>query len=219
MVKNYRLDIQSDIYAKISKISTSLLQRSEINYKWWQAGLHCCKGKVINQFQQYKILLYRILATYISTNLSLSQMVSDDSEECSFLKSSEIPVFQANSQPCPLLVIANILQGNFEPMSSSDSWTDSQTTILKLTRLLVSPKPKWTIFGDYHELLPNHYSISSLIKKARLPKHQRLSLFLYYMHNHHLAWYLVHGEYSNTYWTKELNEHWTSVNKLLFLWK
>ena len=74
-------------------------------------------------------------------------MVSDDSEECSFLKSSETPVFQANSQPsetpvfqansqpCPLLVIANILQSNFEPMSSSDSWIDSQTTILKLTRL------------------------------------------------------------------------------------
>lgn len=63
-------------------------------------------------------------------------MVTDDSEEWSFLKSSEIPVFQANSQPCPLLlVIANILQGNFEPMSSSDRWIDSQTTILKLTRL------------------------------------------------------------------------------------
>lgn len=177
---------------------------------------------MINHFQPIQISLFRILATFISTNLSLSQMVTDDSEECFFLKSSEIPGFQANSQPCPLLllVIANILQGNWltEPMSSSDSWIDSQTTIQKLTRLFQQNQNERTIFGDYHELLLNHYSISSLVKTVSLPKHQRPSLFLYYcMHNHHLAWYLIHGEYSNTYWTSELNEHWTSVNKLLFL--
>ena len=136
---------------------------------------------MINHFQPIQISLYRILATYISTNLSLSQMVPDDSEDCFFLKSSEIPLFQANSQPCPLLVIANILQGNWliEPMSSSDSWIDSQTTILKLTRLFQQNQNERTIFGDYHELLLNHYSILSLVKMVRLPKHQRPSLFLY----------------------------------------
>ena len=64
-------------------------------------------------------------------------------------------------------------------MSSSDSWIFSQTTILKLTRLFQQNQNKRTIFGDYHELLLNHYSILSLVKMVRLPKHQRPSLFLY----------------------------------------